>query len=380
VGIIGTGVAGRSHALAYRAFPRLARIVAVADTDASRGESFRRRFGAGAAYQHHRDLLDRPDVAAVSVCTPPASHAAIVLDAIHRGKHVLCEKPLTTRLEDLDAIVRGAAERPSVVVSGVFQHREDPALVRARAALEQGVIGRLTTARFVAQTHRPPEYYRGGRGRADTDGGGALLTQGIHIVDALVSLIGAPRAVSATMTRRAHRIETEDTLVAWLEWPDGMVATFDCTTAGPRDLYEIDLIGSDAGMHLRHRPGLARTWELSFSTRARASPSAPRPVHGVSTSRARSAFRLAAAGALGRDWQPAHVGHTAQVRRFLDACRGTGEPPVPPREARRSLEIALAMYESASTRRIVILPLGLANPRFTRTDQPSRGDLGARRP
>src|SRR5438067_1450509 len=100
VGIIGCGAISSLHAASFSSLRERARVVAFADIEDGRASEMRRRFRADAAYAEYACLLERPDIDVVSVCTPPATHAEIVVDAIEAGKHVLCEKPIATTLED----------------------------------------------------------------------------------------------------------------------------------------------------------------------------------------------------------------------------------------------------------------------------------------
>jgi UDP-N-acetylglucosamine 3-dehydrogenase len=98
VGIVGAGAVALSHADAYRAAERC-HLVAVAEVDETRGRQFAARCGAH-WHADWRDLLEREDVDAVSICLPHSLHAPAVLDAAARRKHVLCEKPIATTIED----------------------------------------------------------------------------------------------------------------------------------------------------------------------------------------------------------------------------------------------------------------------------------------
>lgn len=102
--------------------PRLGRVIAVADSDPENAEAVGRRHGVdkSAIYEHHRDLLENPNVGAVFVTTGDDSHFDIATDAIEAGKHVLVEKPAATTVEQLrqlpDLFDRAAAQGLRLVV------------------------------------------------------------------------------------------------------------------------------------------------------------------------------------------------------------------------------------------------------------------------
>ena len=110
---------------------------------------------------------------------------------------MLCEKPIATAVCDAAAVADAAAEHPRLRVSCVFQHRDDPALQRARWLLSEGIVGQVSSARVSAHAARNNRYYAEARGRWQTDGGGALMVQGIHLLDAMVWLLGGVDSVSA---------------------------------------------------------------------------------------------------------------------------------------------------------------------------------------
>lgn len=226
----------------------------VADCELDRALDLQRKFGIGQAFADYHELLARSDVDAVSVCTPASTHAGIVLDAIRARKHVLCEKPITTTLPDVAAVIDASVAHPNIVVSCVFQHRNDPALARAHWLLQQGVLGPLHAAHVTVQVHRTQTHYERGRGMRSVSGGGALMEVGIHLLDVLIWLLGDAESASATTQTVVHDIEAEDTAAGWVKLESGLVATFDCATWGPHDLYTFEVCGERTTLTLRYRP------------------------------------------------------------------------------------------------------------------------------
>src|SRR5438094_4588602 len=108
IGIIGAGGIVKRHATAYRSSPGLAKLVAVADIDERRAAAAKKEHGFTYAFADHRALLDRHDIDAVSICTPPHTHTSVVVDALQAGKHVLCEKPMSGTLEQADVAIKNA--------------------------------------------------------------------------------------------------------------------------------------------------------------------------------------------------------------------------------------------------------------------------------
>src|SRR3990172_8052344 len=124
VGIIGAGGIFAEHARGYAQMPR-ARIVALADVDAERMRRASKDFFIPFTCSNYNDLLARPDVDIVDICTPPSLHEEMVLAALRAGKHVLCEKPLAHSLASADRIIEAARQYPGKL-SVIYQLRYSP--------------------------------------------------------------------------------------------------------------------------------------------------------------------------------------------------------------------------------------------------------------
>jgi len=156
--------------------------------------------------------LDSRDAAfeageAVVIATPSAHHADDLATAVTARRHAFVEKPLAHRAEGLDALVGEAARRGLVVAAG-FMLRHHPAVERARALLEEGVLGTLSTLRVVCGSWlpawRPGQDYRTGYA-ADPVTGGVILDI-VHEID-LACHVAGPATVAACVARRSGRLE-----------------------------------------------------------------------------------------------------------------------------------------------------------------------------
>ena len=141
IGIIGCGaIAERRHAPEYAA-DATCRIVGFYDSRAERAEKLAAEYGAR-AFGSMEELLDDPQIDAVSVCTANSTHAEISIKALQAGKHVLCEKPLATCSKDVRRMI-AAAEKAGRVLMVAQNQRMDPAHRVAKRLLEQGEMGRV---------------------------------------------------------------------------------------------------------------------------------------------------------------------------------------------------------------------------------------------
>ncbi len=143
IGIIGaSGTIGQVHGRAARAAG--ATLVAVATSSPSTAEAAALELGADHAYSSTDELLDREDVDIVHVCTPNHLHAQITAAALRRGKHVICEKPVGTSLDDIEKVVDAAANRPDLLVAVPFVYRFYPMVSVARRRLTDTQLWGIT--------------------------------------------------------------------------------------------------------------------------------------------------------------------------------------------------------------------------------------------
>ena len=192
VGLIGCGKIGQvRHLPEYAANPDC-RITALYDINKQRAQELAQQYGA-TAYDSYQALL-ASDVDAVSVCSSNASHAEIAVAALRAGKHVLCEKPMATTLEDCEAMVQAARESGKRLMIGQNQ-RLAGAHVKAKELIDGGAIGKVLTFK-TAFCHGGPETWSVDPGlgtwffdkkRAAM---GAMADLGVHKTDLLQFLIG----------------------------------------------------------------------------------------------------------------------------------------------------------------------------------------------
>lgn len=184
VGFIGFGNYARAMLApaVKRAGGRLTSVVTATGLSAVNGAE---RYGFANAATDPNTVIGDPDTEVVFIATRHATHAALTIAALKAGKHVFCEKPLAMTPEELEAVMQAADAGPGLLTVG-FNRRFAPMLIEARKALAAAPGPKLMS-------------YRINAGRAPTDswlqgaeGGGRIIGEACHFVDALASLCGAP--------------------------------------------------------------------------------------------------------------------------------------------------------------------------------------------
>ncbi len=161
------------------------------------------------------------------------------------------EKPVeitTARATDLVVGCREAGVRLGIVL----QHRFRPAAVRLAALLAEGALGAVVGCSTTIRLWRPQAYYdEPGRGSLDRDGGGVLMSQGIHTLDLMLSLAGPVVEVTGYVTTTSvHRMETEDMVCAAARFVSGAIGVIDATTAAFPGFHEEIVLTGEKGTAL----------------------------------------------------------------------------------------------------------------------------------
>lgn len=185
------------------------------------------------------------------VCAPHPLHADIVTRCLAAGFDVVVEKPVAVRLTDIDAIA-AAQERTGKSVAVVHQHRLRHETVAARRLIANDDLGRIHRVVATGSFPKRSAYYADTpwRGTWRGEGGGVLLNQGLHTVDLLVHLLGAPSRVASSLRTVVHPIETEDTADVMIAWPSGAVGSLHITSAAALDDDRIEIFGSRGALRL----------------------------------------------------------------------------------------------------------------------------------
>ena len=146
IGVIGTGFMGKAHSIAYSASASVfgtglrPNLEIVCDLSPERASQRATDLGFSRYSADWRDVVNDDAVDLISVCTPNDTHAEIAIAALNAGKHVWCEKPMSTNLDDSAAMASAAKASKGKTIVG-YNYTKNPAVTHARRLIESGIIG-----------------------------------------------------------------------------------------------------------------------------------------------------------------------------------------------------------------------------------------------
>jgi UDP-N-acetyl-2-amino-2-deoxyglucuronate dehydrogenase len=327
--LIGCGRIAKNH-LAAAAANGLD-IAALCDLQPERARAF--CIPGAKIYSDHRALLRDARPQLVAIATDSGSHAALALDCIGAGCHVLIEKPVALRLSDADRIIRLAAAQ-KVVAAVCHQNRFNRAVTALFEAQRDGAFGRLYHGAAQIRWHRDAAYYAQAdwRGRWESDGG-ALMNQCIHCIDLLLAVFGPAQEVCGYLANAAHPAnEAEDVGVAIIRFANGALGILEGSTCvAPENLSETLSVFGERGTAVLGGRSLERADVWRLPGFAAPQPDAPPDIYGF--------------------------GHTPLYADLIASIASGGAPVTSAVEGRIALELVLAVYRSAATGAPVRLPL-----------------------
>jgi predicted dehydrogenase len=217
-----------------------AKLVGVTSRDLGRAQEFADRHGARLATTSLDELLADPEIDVVYIGTPNGMHAAEVQSAAAAGKHVFCDKPLATSVEDAEAAV--AACRAAGVKLGInFQTRHHPATAEMRELVQSGALGDVLIAECEISPGRKP--LGGWRTNPSLAGLGTMNNLGVHAYDLLRYVLGSEVVEATAMLDVGHDDELETLALALLRFENGTLAYVNANQAVPDFRPDITLYG-----------------------------------------------------------------------------------------------------------------------------------------
>jgi len=338
--LVGCGRISKNHFDSISQHADHAELVDVCDIDAGALEKTVQTTGA-VGHASLTELLQKTTADCVILTTPSGIHPQQAIEVARSGRHVLSEKPMATKWQDGQRMVR-ACEVAGVRLFVVKQNRKNATLQLLKQALEQKRFGRIYMVALNVFWQRPQVgYYDQAKWRGTWElDGGAFMNQASHYVDLLEWLIGPIDSLHAYTATLARDIEAEDTGVISLRWRNGALGSLNCTMLSyPKNLEgSITILGEKGTVRVG---GVAvneiQQWQFADSQpedeQIKAASYETTSVYGF--------------------------GHPLYYRNVIASLRGEAEPEVDGREGLKSLEVLIAAYRSARDGVRVGLPLEL---------------------
>ena len=269
VAVIGTGM-GRYHMKEFVESPNV-KLVAVCDLNREEAVQFAREYGADRVLTDVEALWEVSNLDAISIAVPNYLHAPIAIEALRRGLHVLCEKPMATTLAEAKEMVATAEEQNKRLMIGMSQ-RFKPESLALHGLVERGELGEIYYARstWIRRRGVPVIHFDpgGSMGRGswfvdkDKAGGGALFDIGVHMFDLTWWLMGNPKPVSVSAAsyrnlwvkefeRRKVPYDVDELSSALVRFENGVTAYFDISWAANQDNeINVRVFGTEAGFQV----------------------------------------------------------------------------------------------------------------------------------
>lgn len=349
VAIVGCGWVADWHArdgLAH--IPDLYSIAACCDVDRKRANAFAKRYGIANVSTELEEILTKADIDVISICTPPSLHHEMVLKALKAGKHIVCEKPLTSSLERADAMM-AAAKDANTLIMPVFQYRFGNGIAKVRHVIQSGLAGKHFVASIDTAKRRGKDYYSvAWRGKFATELGGVLVTQAIHIHDLVLWLVGPAAAVSAFKTTRVNPIEVEDCAVASLRMADGSLVALSATLGSARQVVRMRFCFENVTFE-----------KVAFDDDSSTPGDDPWTVIPKDEEIGRAIQEKM------NEFTPQRAWFARQYELFHSSIHTGARLPVELADARAALELITACYHSNETGHAVDLPIGRDHPMYS---------------
>ncbi len=335
--VIGTGAIGLDHLNSFL-HCRRATVAAIAEKSPARAKEAADRFKIPRSYADYRELLEQPDIDAVTIALPNYLHAPVAIEALKARKHVLLEKPMAMNAPEAARIIDTAKKMRRTLMVG-HNFRFDRQTQMAKQFVQRGDLGEIYHARAFwlrrSGIPRTGSWFT----QKKLAGGGCTVDLGVHMLDVCLHLLDdfeVTRVSAQTFAKFGPRglgefewgrseidpkkpFDVEDYSIALIRFKSGKTLTLETSWAAnqPGDAreYGIDLLGTNAGLSL-YPARLCRSGPSGYETTQLATPKVP----------------------LAED----------RMQHFVNCVLDGKKPLVPVEESLKVQEILDAIYESAA--------------------------------
>ncbi len=293
------------------------------------------------------EVLKDKEIDIVDICLPPHLHFMACKKTLEAGKHVICEKPLVSNLQEVDKLEKISKETNKFIFP-VFQYRYGLGFSQLKSLIKEGLAGKPLVASLETHWNRDKDYYaKAWRGTWEGEQGGAILSHSIHIHDLLSMIFGPVSNVYAKLTTRVNDIEVEDCASLSIEMQNGSLVTSSITLGAANDTSRLrfcfDGITAESGAS-PDKPYNPADDEWKFLARA---PVTQSQIYEVLTKVQTP-----------KSW---YAGMFDEIANKLDEKKSD---EVTLLDARKSLEFVTAVYNSSRQGKSISLPINKDNPLY----------------
>jgi predicted dehydrogenase len=343
-GIIGCGKIAENHLKAVKQLG--VEILFLVDLDSKRIENFCQKFNLNNILKltDYKDLFSQKlKVDFVSIATDSGSHFRISYDLLTQGYNVLIEKPITLSLVETQ-ILSQTSEKNKLLVGAIHPNRFMESINVLKNCIEKGEFGKILYTTLQLRLNRGEDYFKQApwRGSWKKDGGGVLINQSLHNIDLLQWIMSSkPKSIKATIKNQNHPyIEAEDLVLGVIEFENGSISLIEATSSVyEKNLEESLFVFGSKGTAKLTGKSLSRIelWDTATN------PKVENPHLNFNINNQPDLSNI----------------HLAVFSDYLNALKNNITPKVSIKEASKSLEIILGIYQSALLDKTLNFPTNL---------------------
>jgi predicted dehydrogenase len=341
LGLIGIGMIGKLHGETMSKMKDV-EFVAASDVDTKHkktAEDLGTKY-----YESYEEMISKEKMDGLVIAVPNELHLPVGATCAKKGLHLLMEKPIAADLDSADRLIHAAKENKAHLMVG-HHRRHNPLIEEIRNIVRGGQIGKLVGVTVLWSLYKPKDYFKGSFAWRAQPGGGPIRINLIHEIDNIRFICGDIKRLYAEVSNEARKFAVEDTVSISLRLAGGAVANIFLTDTAPGNIgYEAN---TGENLFFYHSP---ENCYFYFGTEGVVTfPRMNRFFYGDST-KAGWQFPLTEEG-MKIDREDAY---TRQIRNFCGVIRGTETPKSDGVDARKTLEVTLAILKSGETGQTVV--------------------------
>jgi predicted dehydrogenase len=341
LGLIGMGMIGKLHA---ETMSRMKDVdfVAASDVDAKHkktAEDLGTKY-----YPSYEEMIGKENLDGVVIAVPNELHLPVGAACAKKGLHLLMEKPIAGDLDSADRLIQVAKDN-KVNLMVAHHRRYNPLIEELRNIVRGGKIGKLVGVAVLWSLYKPKDYFKGAFAWRAQPGGGPIRINLIHEIDNIRFICGDITRLYAEVSNEARKFPVEDTVSISLRLAGGAVANIFLTDTAPGNIgYEAN---TGENLFFYHSP---ETCYYYFGTEGVITFPRMKKFFYRDPAKAGWQFPLCEEG-IKVDREDAY---TRQIRNFCGVIQGMETPKIDGADARKTLEVALAIQKSGETGQAVV--------------------------